>query len=47
MPSDAADAVKSQGSNDGARDHRDVDTERNAHVDAVNVPHPGSAHEHE
>jgi hypothetical protein len=41
MPSDAADAVESQGSNDGPRDHHHVDTDHNAHVDENNVPHPG------
>ena len=47
MPSDAADAVESQGSNEGPRDHDHVDTEREAHVDDNNVPHPGDAHERE
>lgn len=45
MPSDAADAVESHGSNDGPRDHDDADTDRAAYVDDDNVPHPGDANE--
>ncbi len=45
MPSDAADAVEADGTNDGPRDHQDVDTERDAYVDENNVPHPGDVNE--
>jgi len=45
MPSDATDAVEVQGSNDGPRDHSEVDTEHAAYVDEENVPHPGDANE--
>lgn len=45
MPSDAADAVESQGPNEGPRDHDQIDTEREAHVDEDNVPHPGAVNE--
>ena len=45
MPSDAADAVEPNGSNEGPRDHDGVDTDQVAHVDDDNVPHPGDAHE--
>lgn len=45
MPSDAADAVESHGTNDGPRDHEGVDTDHTAYVDEDNVPHPGDAHE--
>lgn len=39
MPSDAADAVPSNGSNDGPRDSSHEE-ERGAVVDEQNVPHP-------
>ncbi|MEW5810539.1 MAG: hypothetical protein AB1925_13890 [Actinomycetota bacterium] len=45
MPSDAADAIDDEGSNDGPREHRRVDTDRAAYVDDDNVPHPGDANE--
>ncbi|MEU0496196.1 hypothetical protein [Mycobacterium sp. NPDC006124] len=45
MPSDAADAVETQGPNEGPRDHSDVDTDHAAYVDEDNVPHPGDANE--
>lgn len=45
MPSDAADAIGSQGPDEGARNHEGVDTEHVAYVDDDNVPHPGDAHE--
>ena len=45
MPSDAADAIESKGSNEGPRDHRGVDTEHQAYVDENNVPHPGDGNE--
>lgn len=45
MPSDAADAIESEGPNDGPRDHQGVDTEHSAYVDDDNVPHPGDAGE--
>ncbi len=48
MPSDAADAVESVGSNDGPRAHEGIDgrdTEHSAYVDEDNVPHPGDANE--
>lgn len=45
MPSDGADAIESEGSNEGPRDHEAVDTERSAYVDEDNVPHPGDANE--
>jgi hypothetical protein len=45
MPSDAADADQPTGANDGPRDHEGVDTDRAAHVDQDNVPHPGDSHE--
>lgn len=45
MPSDAADAVESQGPNEGPRDHTDVDTEHASYVDEDNVPHPGRVNE--
>jgi len=45
MPSDAADAVESNGTNDGPRDHEGVDTDNSAYVDENNVPHPGDANE--
>ncbi|WP_165606785.1 hypothetical protein [Mycolicibacterium iranicum] len=45
MPSDAADAIESEGPNDGPRDHQGVDTEHSAYVDDDNVPHPGDARE--
>ncbi|GGG16310.1 hypothetical protein GCM10007304_33060 [Rhodococcoides trifolii] len=44
MPSDAADAVESAGSNDGPRD-QNVDTDTTAYVDENNVPHPGDDNE--
>ncbi|MGW0158996.1 hypothetical protein ACWDUN_06690 [Mycobacterium sp. NPDC003323] len=47
MPSDAADAVESQGPNEGPRDHSQTDTEHGAQVDENNVPHPGDANEHD
>ncbi len=41
MPSDAADAVEANGSNEGPRDHEGVDTDHAAYVDEDNVPpHP-------
>ena len=41
MPSDASEAVPSQGSNDGPRDHTpETDAVEGAHVDEENVPHP-------
>lgn len=41
MPSDASEAVPSQGSNDGPREHTpETDTVEGAHVDEENVPHP-------
>jgi len=45
MPSDAADAIDSQGANEGPRDLDGVDTEHSAYVDNDNVPHPGDANE--
>ncbi|MET0703716.1 MAG: hypothetical protein ABWY93_29070 [Mycobacterium sp.] len=45
MPSDAADAVQTEGTNEGPRDHQGVDTNHEAYVDEDNVPHPG--HENE
>ena len=45
MPSDAADAVDADGSNEGPRDHEGVDTDHAAYVDDDNVPHPGDANE--
>ena len=42
MPSDAADAVPTAGSNDGPRE-QEHDTEHTAYVDEENVPHPGDA----
>jgi hypothetical protein len=45
MPSDAADAVESQGTNEGPRDHDHADTDHAAYVDDDNVPHPGDANE--
>jgi hypothetical protein len=45
MPSDAADAAGNEGTNEGRRDHHDVDTEHDAYVDDNNVPHPGDANE--
>jgi hypothetical protein len=45
MPSDAADTIESEGSNDGPRDHRGVDTDHQAYVDEDNVPHPGDSNE--
>lgn len=45
MPSDAADAVESVGSNDGPRE-TPADTDHEAYVDEANVPHPGDANEH-
>lgn len=41
MPSDAADAVESQGANEGPRDHSHTDTGHAPYVDDDNVPHPG------
>ncbi|WP_283611638.1 hypothetical protein [Mycolicibacterium poriferae] len=43
MPSDAAESIETQGSNEGPRDHEGVDTDRAAYVDENNVPHPGDA----
>ncbi len=41
MPSDASEAVPSQGSNDGPREHTpETDAIEGAHVDEENVPHP-------
>lgn len=45
MPSDAADAVESQGPNEGPRDHDQADTEHAPYVDDDNVPHPGDVNE--
>jgi hypothetical protein len=45
MPSDAADAVETDGANEGPRDHEGVDTDHEAYVDDDNVPHPGGANE--
>ena len=45
MPSDAADAIETQGDNEGPRDNRGVDTDHETYVDDHNVPHPGDAHE--
>ena len=45
MPSDAADAVPNQGSNDGPREEPVTDTDHEAYVDEDNVPHPGDANE--
>ncbi|WP_422747109.1 hypothetical protein ACN27E_05165 [Mycobacterium sp. WMMD1722] len=45
MPSDAADAVESQGTNEGPRQAEGVDTDREAYVDEDNTPHPGDANE--
>lgn len=45
MPSDAADAADTDGTNEGPRSHDDVDTEHEAYVDEENVPHPGDANE--
>ena len=45
MPSDAADAVETNGANEGPRDHEGVDTDHAAYVDEDNVPHPGDANE--
>ena len=45
MPSDAADAIKADGPNEGPRDHQNVDTGHQTYVDDNNVPHPGDAHE--
>ncbi|MBB2992779.1 hypothetical protein FHR72_004283 [Mycolicibacterium iranicum] len=40
MPSDGAEAIESQGSNEGPREDGGTDTDR-AYVDENNVPHPG------
>lgn len=41
MPTDASDAVPSEGSNDGPREHTpETDAVEGAHVDDENVPHP-------
>jgi len=45
MPSDAAEGIEADGANEGPRDHRGVDTDRDAYVDENNVPHPGDANE--
>jgi hypothetical protein len=45
MPSDAADAVEADGSNEGPRNHGGVDADHMAHVYDDNVPHPGHANE--
>jgi len=45
MPSDAADAIETHGSNEGPRDHEGVDTDHEAYVDEDNVPHPCDANE--
>ncbi len=45
MPSDATDAIKPVGPNEGPRDHQNVDTDHEAYVDDNNVPHPGDANE--
>jgi hypothetical protein len=45
MPSDAADAVEAEGTNEGPRDHQGVDTDHEAYVDEDNVPHPGHDNE--
>lgn len=45
MPSDAADAVESQGANEGPRNTEGIDTDREAYVDEDNAPHPGDANE--
>jgi hypothetical protein len=45
MPSDAADAVESQGANEGPRDHDQADTDHAPYVDDENVPHPGAVNE--
>jgi hypothetical protein len=45
MPSDAANAIESEGSNQGPRNHDGVDTDHAAYVDEDNVPHPGDSNE--